>query len=205
MVSDGPLGCLRSWRGGLQELSSPPPRSAGARPSWRRPFGFHPRSPALPHPAKGPISEPVTKPVPRSVLRVLKVVSAARALNVICAEPMWLKCFCRDQLPIHAWPGCTHYDPSFSGTCPEPSGSEQPSGVIIDGLGTRCGRLADDHSMNSPSSGQHTAHYSPVIIAPFVAWGRRGSLPLFLWSGGREASGGASGSGGPRGGPRNHS
>ena len=40
--------------------------------------------------------------------------------------------------------------------------------------------------MNSPSSGQHTAHYSPVIIAPFVAWGRRGSLPLFFWSGGRE-------------------
>jgi aerobic C4-dicarboxylate transport protein len=25
-----------------------------------------------------------------------------------------------------------------------------------------------------------------VIIAPFVAWGRRGSLPLFFWSGGRE-------------------
>jgi len=23
-----------------------------------------------------------------------------------------------------------------------------------------------------------------VIIAPFVAWGRRGSLPLFFWSGG---------------------
>ena len=42
--------------------------------------------------------------------------------------------------------------------------------------------------MNSPSSGQHTAHYSPVIIAPFVAWGRRGSLPLFFWSGGREAA-----------------
>src|SRR3984893_14542721 len=41
------------------------------------------------------------------------------------------------------------------------------------------GRPADDHWMNSPSSGQHTAHYSPVIIAPFVAWGRRGSLPLF--------------------------
>src|SRR3984893_14383286 len=42
------------------------------------------------------------------------------------------------------------------------------------------GRPADDHWMNSPSSGQHTAHYSPVIIAPFVAWGRRGSLPLFF-------------------------
>jgi len=26
---------------------------------------------------------------------------------------MWLKCFCRDQLPIHEWPGCTHNDPSF--------------------------------------------------------------------------------------------
>jgi hypothetical protein len=42
------------------------------------------------------------------------------------------------------------------------------------------GRPADDHWMNSPSSGQHTAHYSPVIIAPFVAWGRTGSLPLFF-------------------------
>ena len=53
--------------------------------------------------------------------------------------------------------------------------------------GSNCGRPAHDHWMNSPSSGQHTAHYSPVIIAPFVAWGRRGSLPLFFWSGGREA------------------
>jgi len=33
------------------------------------------------------ISEPVTKPIPRSVLRVLKVVSVGRALNVICANP----------------------------------------------------------------------------------------------------------------------
>jgi hypothetical protein len=30
------------------------------------------------------------------------------------------------------------------------------------------GRPAHDHWMNSPSSGQHTAHYSPVIIAAFV-------------------------------------
>jgi hypothetical protein len=30
------------------------------------------------------------------------------------------------------------------------------------------GRPAHDHWMNSPSSGQHTAHYSPVIIATFV-------------------------------------
>src|ERR1700730_3453950 len=50
------------------------------------------------------------------------------------------------------------------------------------------GRPADDHWMNSPSSGQHTAHYSPVIIAPFVAWGRRGSLPLFFWRGGRKTT-----------------
>jgi hypothetical protein len=52
VVSDGPLGCLRSWRGGLQELPAPPPRSVGARPCWGRLFGFHPRSPTLPHPAK---------------------------------------------------------------------------------------------------------------------------------------------------------
>jgi hypothetical protein len=45
--------------------------------------------PLSPHPAKGPISEPVTKPVPRSILRVLKVVSAARALNVRCNQ--WLR------------------------------------------------------------------------------------------------------------------
>ena len=34
--------------------------SVGARPCWRRLFGFHPTSPTFPHPAKGPISEPVT-------------------------------------------------------------------------------------------------------------------------------------------------
>jgi hypothetical protein len=41
------------------------------------------------------------KPVPRSVVRVLKVVR--RCAHVVCAEPM-LKCLCRDQLPIYAWP-----------------------------------------------------------------------------------------------------
>src|ERR1700730_9440520 len=53
-----------------------------------------------------------------------------------------------------------------------PCGSEQVSGMIIDGSGQEgaiCGgRPAHDHWMNSPSSGQHTAHYSPVIIATFV-------------------------------------
>jgi hypothetical protein len=38
--------------------------------------------------------------------------------QTICAELKCLKCLCRDQLPIHAWPGCTHYDPSFFGACP---------------------------------------------------------------------------------------
>jgi hypothetical protein len=32
----------------------------------------------------------------------------------------------------------------------------------------RWGRAADDHWTNSPSSGQHTAHYLPVMIAPFL-------------------------------------
>ena len=38
---------------------------------------------------------------------------------------MWLKYLCRN-LPIHAWPGCTHYDQ----VSPKPSGSEQPSSII---------------------------------------------------------------------------
>src|SRR3974390_1906556 len=46
------------------------------------------------------------KPVPRSVLRVLKVVNAARALKR--SETNMAQMSCRDQLPIHAWPGCTH-------------------------------------------------------------------------------------------------
>ena len=40
---------------------------------------------------------------------------------------------------------------------PEPCGSEQASGIIIDGLGTRWGGSANDHWTNSPSPGQHTA------------------------------------------------
>src|ERR1700731_3518221 len=92
----------------------------------------------------------------------------------------------------HAGRAATPIRASLSGSCPTPCGSEQASGIIIDGPGAEGrlfgGRPADDHWMNSPSSGQHTAHYSPVIIAPFVAWGRRGSLPLFFWSGGREAA-----------------
>ena len=48
----GPLGCLRSCRGGLQELSAPPPRSVGAE----RPDVRHSASilgiPLIPDPAK---------------------------------------------------------------------------------------------------------------------------------------------------------
>jgi Hydantoinase B/oxoprolinase len=36
------------------------------------------------------------------------------------------------------------------------------------------GRPAHDHWMNSPSSGQHTAHYSPVMIAPLSILHRAG-------------------------------
>jgi hypothetical protein len=59
----------------------------------------------------------------------------------------------------------------FVWSCPRPCGSEQASGMIIDGSGQEGllrGRPAHDHWMNSTSSGQHTAHYSPVIIATFV-------------------------------------
>src|ERR1700736_1446177 len=67
---------------------------------------------------------------------------------------------------------CYALRPSLSGSCPRPCDSEQASGMIIDGAGQEGGYLrgrpAHDHWMNSPSSGQHTAHYSPVIIATFV-------------------------------------
>jgi hypothetical protein len=43
-------------------------------------------------------------------------------------KPMWLKCLCRDQLPIHSGPAVR-----TTTQVSEPSGSEQPSGII--GLG----------------------------------------------------------------------
>jgi hypothetical protein len=58
-------------------------------------------------------------------------VSVACTLNVICPEPVWLRCFAAIQLPIHAGPAPRHYDPSFSETWPGPSGSEQPSDIIL--------------------------------------------------------------------------
>ena len=46
----------RWWAAGIIRAAA---SSVGARPCWRRLFSFHPTSPTLPHPAKGPISEPV--------------------------------------------------------------------------------------------------------------------------------------------------
>ena len=137
----------------MRELCPPPHRSIGARP--RPPFDFQARVKShSPNPAKA-YRGAGYKPVPRSVLRVLKVVSAARALNLICPKPMWLKCFGRVfSFAIHAGPA-VRTRTKFLRELPEPSASEQASDTNIDGdcLGRRCGRAAEDHGTNSPGSG----------------------------------------------------
>ena len=108
-----------------------------------------------------------TQPL-RGVLRVLKVVSAARALNLICPKPMWLKCFGRVfSFAIHAGPA-VRTRTKFLRELPEPSASEQASDTNIDGdcLGRRCGRAADDHGTNSPGSGWRSFLPFAVVRSP---------------------------------------
>ena len=123
------------WRGGLQELSAPPPP-----PSARDRAGVGYSASIL----QVPLS-----PIPPRGLSARRLQTGtmvgfegfeggergARS-QTICAEPKCLKCLCRDQLPIHAWPGCTQYDASFSGTCPShPASNHQALSYM--GLGSR--------------------------------------------------------------------
>jgi hypothetical protein len=58
------------------------------------------------------------------------------------------------------------------------------AGLSLMGLvneGSSCGRPAHDHWMTSPSSGQHTRHYSPVIIAPFIESLHRDGVRKKFW------------------------
>src|SRR6266480_1252331 len=69
----------------------------------------------------------------------------------------------------HARLAATPLRPSFSGSCARPCGSERASGSIIDGPGQEgaiAGRPAHDHWMKLAQLRTHTAHYSPVMIAP---------------------------------------
>jgi hypothetical protein len=95
-------------------------------------------------------------------------VSAACTLNVACPEPVWLKCLWRDSASDTAGRVVRTTTQVSPATWPEPSASEQPSGIILMALGRRCGRAADDHGTNSPEPGQRTAHHLSVMIAPFL-------------------------------------
>src|SRR4029079_14583615 len=66
-----------------------------------------------------------------SVLRVLKVVSAASTLNVTCPEPVWLKCLWRDSASGPDGPVVRTTTEVSPATWPEPSASEQPSDIIL--------------------------------------------------------------------------
>jgi len=68
--------------------------------------------------------------------------------------------------------------PSFSGSCARPCGSERASESIIDGLGKR-GRLrASPRSLDELAKLRtHTAHYSPVMIAPCQSIHRTHTAP----------------------------
>jgi hypothetical protein len=110
VVSDGPLGGLRSWRGGLR--SNYPRRRLGPSAPDRDDVGHSASIPAVPlFIAPRGLSASQLQTGTTVGLTVLKVVSAARALKR--SEPMWLKCLGRDQLPKHEWAACTRYDPSF--------------------------------------------------------------------------------------------
>ena len=80
---------------------------------------------------------------------------------------------------------CYALRPSFSGSCPRPCGSERASEIIVDKPGqepTIVGRPAHDHWTISPSSGQHTSHYLPVMIVLFPINRSRGVQKKFIRS-----------------------
>src|SRR6266545_7853748 len=71
--------------------------------------------------------------------------------------------------PYHARLAATPLRPSFSGSCARPCGSERASGSIIDGPGQEGGDCGSTSPRSLDELAQlrtHTAHYSPVMIAP---------------------------------------
>ena len=54
--------------------------------------------------------------------------------------------------------------------------------MLIDDLATKFDRPAHDHWTISASFGQHTSHYWPVMIAPFLDIDRDGALKKCLSS-----------------------
>ena len=64
-----------------------------------------------------------------------------------------------------------HYDPGSPGAA---------RGHAAASEGAIAGRPAHDHRMNSPSSGTHTAHYSPVMIAPLSINSSHADCALFF-------------------------
>jgi hypothetical protein len=64
-------------------------------------FGFHLRSPTLPIPPRGSSASRLQT---GTTFGFEGFEGGERCAHVVCAEPMWLKCLCRDQLPIYAWP-----------------------------------------------------------------------------------------------------
>src|SRR5215472_10609017 len=67
----------------------------------------------------------------------------------------------------HARLAATPLRLSFSGNCARPCGSERASGRIIDGPGGGdCGSTSPRSLDELAQLWTHTAHYSPVMIAP---------------------------------------
>ena len=77
-----------------------------------------------------------------------------------------------------------HYDPVSPGAARGHAAASEHQGVSLMGPGQEgaiAGRPAHDHRMNSPSSGTHTAHYSPVMIAPLSINSSHADCALFFF------------------------
>jgi hypothetical protein len=109
------------------------------------------------------------------------VVSAARALNVIGPEPMWLKSPLTRSAPRYP-PGPALRTPDQVSPGAARAIRQRATISIIDGgcLGRRCGRAADDHRTNSPRSGQIQPHHLSVMIAPFLVISSKRASKILL-------------------------